>query len=43
MKADLARAIAQLMRQVINTLSMMLISHVQITVMLHCTVLPVSP
>ena len=40
MKADLARAIAQLMRQVVDALSVMLVSHVEVTVVLHRTVLP---
>ena len=41
MKADLARAIAQLMGQVVNALGVMLVGHVEVAVVLHRAVLPV--
>ena len=40
MKANLARAIAKLMRQVVDALSVMFVCDVEIAVMLHRTVLP---
>ena len=39
-EADLARAIAQLVRQVVDALSVVLVVHVQVAVVLHRTVLP---
>ena len=40
MKANLARAIAKLVRQVVDALSVMFICDVEIAVVLHRTVLP---
>jgi len=42
MKANLARAIAKLVRQVVDALSVMFVCDVEIAVMLHRTVLPSS-
>jgi len=41
-EADLARAIAQLVRQIVDALSVMLVGHVQVAVMLHRPVLPTA-